>query len=57
MRFGLSVTVAVARASHLLDLAVVYRFGFRFLVWMLVLRTLLECFGQSFIMSMMYCRG
>ena len=29
-RFGLSVTVSDARASHLLDLALVYRLGFRF---------------------------
>ena len=33
---------AIARASHLLDLAVIYRFGFRLLVWTLVLRTLLH---------------
>ena len=57
MRFGLSVTVAIARVSHLLDWAVFYRFGFRLLVRSLVLRTLLDCFGQSFIMSMMYCSG
>ena len=31
MRFGLSVTVSDARASHLLHRAVVYRFDFRFL--------------------------
>ena len=48
---------AIARASHLLDLAVIYRFGFRLLVWTLVLRTLLDCFGQSFILSMMYSSG
>ena len=30
MRFGLSVTVSDARASHLLHWAVVYRFDFRF---------------------------
>ena len=57
MRLGCSVTVAIARASHLLHWAVVYRFGFRLLVRSLVLRTLLDCFGQSFIMSMMYSSG
>ena len=41
MRFGCLVTVAVARASHLLDWAVFYRFDFRLLVRSLVLRTLL----------------
>ena len=54
---GLSEIGSDARASHLLDLAVIYRFGFRLLVWTLVLRTLLDSFGQGFIMSLMYCSG
>ena len=57
VRFGLSEIGADARASHLLDWAVFYRFDFRLLVRSLVLRTLLDCFGQSFIMSMMYSSG
>jgi hypothetical protein len=42
VRLGLSEIGSVARASHLLDWAVFYRFGFRLLVRSLVPRTLLE---------------
>ena len=41
LRLGLSDIGSVARASHLLDWAVFYRFDFRLLVRSLVLRTLL----------------
>ena len=39
VRFGLSVMVSDARASHLLHWAIVYRIDFRLLVRSLVLRT------------------
>ena len=41
-RFGVSVTVAIARASHFASLGGFLSFRVSFLVWSLVLRTLLD---------------